>query len=604
MNATTFKLPKLWMWAAPSCVALLLASGVMADDLKDGKAALQGGRFDDAIRSFEKASNQGLAEGRAGVGQVWLKRHQYAKAMEAFQTAQKMDPNLALAYFGQGEALRQQDKCTDAVPLLQKAVDLDRRFPEAQLSLSGCLTQLKRFDEALASANRGLGWGSRWRPKFLVALGNLAATRDSLRDAAIWYTNAVQEAPDDPATHRALGDFYVSRGTFELAFPEFLAAVEKDSTDIDLHFALGRALDRSGSERANEALSEYRWVVAHDPEYSAGQLALGGLLYRAGKADPRRYAEAREPLEKYTTMEPTDGKGWGALGRTYYYLGMKDEALVALDKAEALGDTNKENFRVRARIWTDRKELEKANADYARGGEDMSPEDLMRVAQMLVIQGNVAKAESLYRTLIDVDSTSKMARFALGEVGKLKFRAKDYPTAIATFQRRIALDPENDEAYYYIGLSDKEMGKYPEALEALQKSATGAGATRPERHFWIGILQQQLKDDAAAAVEFQKAVDLDTTCGNQKALAMRQLGYFKLVGKQPADAAHLLEASVQCNAKDFQSWLWLGQSYQNSGNRAKATEAYKQVLELKPNQPEALKGLKSVQGGAKQGGAS
>ena len=600
------KLPNLahrkrWIWVVLSCLAVGVASIAGADDLKDGRAALQTGRLDDAMRSFEKAANQGLAEGRAGVGQVWLKRHQWTKAMEAFQTAQKMDGNLALAYFGQGEALRNEEKCTEAVPLLQKAVDLDRRFPEAQLSLSDCLTQLKRFDEAIASANRGLGWGSRWRPKFLVALGNVAAARDSLRDAAIWYTNAVQEAPDDPATHRALGDFYVKRGTFELAYPEYQSAVARDSTDVDLHFALGRAL--YFGQRYNDALEEYRWVVARDPDYAAGQLALGDLLYRSGKADPRRYLEARAPLEKYTQAEPADGKGWGTLGRTYYFLGMKDEALAAIDKAEQLGDQTKENYRIRARIWTERKDLEKANADYARGGADMAPEDVLRMAQMMVIQKNTAKAESLYRSLVEDDSTTKTAQFALGEMGKIRFREKDYPGAIGLFQRRIALDPANDEAYYYIGLSYKEMGKYPEALEALQKAATGAGESRSDRHFWLGIMNQQLKDEATAAVEFQKAVDLDSTCGSQKALAQRQLGYFKLVGKQAGEAVRLLEQSVQCNDKDFQSWLWLGQSEQNSGNRAKAIDAYKKVLDLKPGQPEALKGLKTLQGAAKQGGA-
>lgn len=597
MNAMNLGVPRLWVWAAMLGLALAIVPASYADDLKDGRAALQAGRLDEAQRLFEKAASQGLAEGRAGVGQVWLKRHQWAKAMEAFQTAQKMDGNLALAYFGQGEVLRNQEKFAEAVPLLQKAVELDRRFPEAQLSLSDCLTQLKRFDEAKASANRGLGWGSRWRPRFLVALGNVSAARDSLRDAAIWYTNAVQEAPNDPATHRALGDFYVKRGTFELAYPEYQAAVEKDSADVDLHFALGRALDYGG--RANDALVEYRWVVARDPEYAGGQLALGSLLYRAGKADPRRYVEAREPLEKYTQLEPSDGKGWGALGRTLYFNGMKDEALAALNKAEQLGDETKENFRIRARIWTERKELEKANADYARGGGDMSPEDTMRMAQMMVIQKNPAKAESLYRSIIEVDSTTKLAQFALGEIGKIRFREKDYPSAIGTFQRRIALDPANDEAYYYIGLSHKEMAKYPEALEALAKAATGTGESKPERHFWLGIMQQQLKDEAAAAAEFQKAVDLDTTCGTQKALALRQLGYFKLVAKQPADAARLLEQSVQCNDKDFQSLVWLGQAYQNSGNRAKAVDSYKRALELKPGQPEAAKGLKSLQGGAK-----
>ena len=156
-------------------LALVVAIGVAwwiapppqaaADELKDGRAALQAGRLDDALRLFEAAAGQGSAEGRAGVGQVWLKRRQYAKAAEAFETAQKMDPLLAWPYFGQGEVQRRQGHCDAAIPLFQKATELDRKFPEAQLALGECLIELKRHDQAVAALTLGLKWGPRWRPR-------------------------------------------------------------------------------------------------------------------------------------------------------------------------------------------------------------------------------------------------------------------------------------------------------------------------------------------------------------------------------------------------------------------------------------------------------
>src|SRR5215471_3116477 len=49
------------------CAGPWAAAPARADDLKDGRAALQAGRYDDAIKSFEKAASQGFAAGRAGV---------------------------------------------------------------------------------------------------------------------------------------------------------------------------------------------------------------------------------------------------------------------------------------------------------------------------------------------------------------------------------------------------------------------------------------------------------------------------------------------------------------------------------------------------------
>lgn len=571
--------------------ALLLGAGSLhADDLKDGRQAFQAGRLDDATRSFEKAANQGYAEGRAGVGQVLLRRRQYEKAMEAFETAQKMDGNLALAYYGQGEVLRKQNKCSEALPLLQKATEIDRRFPDAQLALGDCLVQGGQHEKAVAVLNEGLKWGPKWRPKFLVALGYAELARDSLRDAGIYYTRAREESPEDATPRRALGDFYMKRGTFVLAVPEYQAAIEKDSSDVELRYALGQALFYS--EQYNDALETYRDVVARDPEFPPGQFALGDLYYRSGQADPRRYQEALAPLERYTQLAPGDARGWSVLGRTYARLGKKDEGIQAMDRAEQLGDKSKEMYLIRARLQVERKNWDAAMADYARA--DPAPEDQLRIAQVLVFQNRTAQAESLYNAVVTEDSTSGSAKFALNELGKMRFRAKDYAGAVGALERRIALDPTNDEAYYYIGLSHKEMKQYPEALVALRRAAT-LGDAKADRHFWLGIMLAQVDSAEAAKVELTRAAEMDSAGASKNTgVALRQLGYYKLLDKDYTEAIRMLERAVTINDKDVQAWVWLGQGYQNAGNKSKACEAYNRALAIDPAQPDALRGKKSL----------
>jgi len=569
-----------------------------ADELKDGKAALQAGQLDDAQRLFEKAASQGSAEGRSGVGQVYLKRRQYEKAREAFELAQKMDPLLAWPYFGQGEVLRRADKCAEAVPLYQKATELDRKFPEATLALGECLTELKRTSEAITVLSQGTKWG-KWRPRFLVALGYTELSRDSLRSANVYFTQAREEAPTDPLPRKALGDFYLNkRGIAELAIPEYTAAVALDSSDVELHFALAQGLYMG--QRYNDALTEYKWVVARDPEFPPGQLGLGNLFYLSGPADPRRYIDARGPLEKYTQLMPEDGKGWSLLGRTYFFLRMKDEAATALTKAEQLGAGSKEMYTVMGRLYSDRKEWGKALDAFAKG--DPSARDQLTIAQVWVFQGNPDRADSTYKAIIARDSTSSDARFAMMEMAKLKFRAKDYPGTVEALQRLIALDPKSDEAYYYIGLSYKEMKRYPEALDAFRQAATLADG-KSDRQFWLGVLYAQLDSVPQAKVRLQRSLDLDST-GAFSGVAYRQLGFYALLDKNYGEAIRLLERAVQRSDKDVQAWVWLGQGQQNSGNRQKALESYKKALELDAAQPDALKGIKSLGAGApREGGA-
>jgi tetratricopeptide (TPR) repeat protein len=591
MNATLKTRGAGLAGGAAMLLALVLAHAASADDLKDGRSAFNAGRYDDAARLFEKAASQGSAEGRAGVGQVWLRRRQLGKAMEAFELAQKMDPNLALAYYGQGEVLRRQNKCPEALPLLRKATELDRKFPEAQIALGECYVATQKHQEATEALNRGLNWGPKWRPRFLVALGDAELARDSLRDAGIFYTKAREESPEDPTPRRALGDFYVKRGTFELAVPEYQAAIEKDTSDIELRYKLGQAMFYA--QRYNEALDVWRDVVARDPEFAAGQLSLGDLYYRSGQADARRYHDAKPPLEKYVQLAPEDPRGWSVLGRTLYHLGERDAALAALDKAVSLGDKSKDMHRARFRLFVDRREYDKALAEYALA--DPEPEDQLRMAQVLVIQKQPAQAESLYRALVSQDESGRHGKFALNELGKIRFREKDYPGAIGYFERRNALDPKSDEAYYFIGLSYKEMKETAKAIEAMRQSVALA-PDKPDRHFWLGILYTGVPDSTAEArTALNRAVELDSA-GTSKntGIALRQLGYYDLLAKNWPEAIRKLERAVQIDPNDWQAWLWLAQGYQNSGNRSKACECYRRVLQLKPGQPEAVQGMKAL----------
>jgi tetratricopeptide (TPR) repeat protein len=569
-----------------------LAASVRADDLKDGRVALQENRLEDAIRSFEKAASQGFAEGRAGIGQVRLKQRRFDEALTAFQTAQKMDPNLALPYYGQGEVLRRQEKCAEALPLLSKAVELDRKFPEANLALGDCMVRTGRIDQAIQALNPGLKWGSKWRPRFLVAIGDAEMARDSLRAAASYYTRAREESPEDPIAHAALGNFYLARGTYELAVPELQAAVDLDTSDFELRYGLGRAL--AYTQRYDEAFKRYREVVERAPDFAPAQYALADLYYRwgLGQGDKSKFQDAREPAERYVMLRPDDSKGLALLGRTYFQLGLKDSALALMNRAEAKGEKNKEMYTMRARIQVERKDWDRALADYALG--DPQPEDLLRLAQVHANRGNVAAAESLYTSMIAADSTSWTAKFALNEMGKMAYRQKDYPRAIGLFERRISLDPNNDEAYYYLGLSLKEQKRYPEAIAALRKS-TELGPAKYDRWFWFGMVSAEGDSVPTAKSALSKAVELDTAGTNRNSgFAYRQLGYYSLLSKENEEATRLLERSVAIIPQDEQAWVWLAQGYHNAGNKSRACEAYDRALAINPKGAVALNGRKTL----------
>ena len=116
-------------------IALALACGAALAGVRDGDRAFEAGRHEEALRYYEAAARSGSAEAQAGIGRVRLAQLRLDDALQAFRRAHELDPALALAWWGEGEALKRQGKCADAVPRFEKATSLDRKFPQAQLSL-------------------------------------------------------------------------------------------------------------------------------------------------------------------------------------------------------------------------------------------------------------------------------------------------------------------------------------------------------------------------------------------------------------------------------------------------------------------------------------
>ncbi len=571
----------------------LVPRPVHGDSVRDGDRALRAGRLEDAMRYYERGAAAGQAAGQAGVGRVWLRRGRLEKALEAFQRAQAMDADLAAAHYGQGEVLRRQGKCETAIPFFARATELDRRFPEAQLGLGNCLVAVGQYERGIAALDKGLRWGKEWRPRFLAARGAAWAAQDSLRAAGIDFTLAREEAPRDAAIRKAVGEFYMGRGTWALAVPELRVAVVLDSTDAEARYLLARALFYD--ERYDEALVEYRQLRERAPDYAPGLLGLGDLLHRAGAADPSRYVEARGPLQDYVRLEPSDPRGWSLLGRTLYRLGVRDSALDVMRRAEELGDTNDDLHSTLARAYAERGEWDQSLASFERGRP--GPPDYPLLAQIYEVTGHPAQADSVYGLMLGADTTSATAAFAFNQRAKLRFRGKDFVAADSLFGRALALDPGIGEAWFYRGLTLRESGREREALAAMRRAAA-IDSTSADRFFWLGALADGQGQAAEAERAFRRSLAIDST-GTLAATCYRQLGYGHLLKKRWKAAIPFLEQAVALAPQDAQAWLWLAQGSQNAGDRQRAAECYRRVIAIEPGNTEAARGLRTLSGTAR-----
>jgi len=221
-------------------VALVAASPrvARADDLKEGRSSSRPASST-RRRSRSRRRDPGFAEGRAGVGQVQLKRRQYGKAMESFQTAQKMDAGLAVAYWVRrgaappGEVLR-------GAAMLQRATELDRKFPEAQLAYGDCLVKTKAARQGGRGAVRGPQVGAQWRPGswWRSATPRWSATRCVTPESTS--RAPAKRRPPTPRRGERSGTS-TSSAARSSGRAGVRASLAMDTSDVELRYGLGRA---------------------------------------------------------------------------------------------------------------------------------------------------------------------------------------------------------------------------------------------------------------------------------------------------------------------------------------------------------------------------
>lgn len=298
-------------------------------------------------------------------------------AVAALRKAAELKPDEADIQYRLGVALLDGEKFADALPPLQRAVELAPRVPRYRTPLATCLGRLGQGTKAMdalrgfaalgpsadeaalavkaaraltdpfrdlpqparADLEQALGYLSRDAPGLAVppleallqkmpdlaaahALLGLAQARlDEGGRAATELKRAAELAPGLPQPHAYLAELYAAKDRPELAAQEYLAALERDPLDPDTLRRLGMLR----LERGGDALEPLGAAAALAPADDALQLLLARAEIAAGRTGP-----ARDRLERLSERRPDDAEVLFRLALLLY-----DERTRAADPARA-----------------------------------------------------------------------------------------------------------------------------------------------------------------------------------------------------------------------------------------------------------------------------
>ena len=368
-----------------------------------------------------------------------------SEAIEEYKTYIKAFPNDANAYKNLGMVYKRQGEIDLALFNVEKAYTLDPSDLDIKKELALCYHQKQDYINALKFYNMVLANN----PDNYELLANKALTLHAMNNyvAAIdLYKQLLEKKPNErlqsnlaSATIAYAYDLY-DKKDYGQAILYFEDAIELNPKESSAYFGYAQANDKMGCY--NVALENYRKAVSLSPANLEYNTALSMFM------TSHKMQEAKDAAEN----------------------GVKEEIASNNVNAEKIELTSTEMTLTYENLVKDGDEAYKKQQynealDYYTKAVIYAPQDkitMLKIANIYKLTGNNTKALSFYDKLIAIDKENPDAYFNKGLV---LANQKNYDDAIKCFERVIQISPDYPYAYYSLGMSYEQKGDTGKALE-------------------------------------------------------------------------------------------------------------------------------------------
>ncbi len=343
------------------------------------------------------------------------------------------------------------------------------------------------------------------------------------------------------------------------AVSEYKQALEADPESLFLRIELAELYWRV--RRVGEAVREAEAVLKVNPDYEDAHRLLARIYWNnLGEAQGEKLAreslrKAIEHLEALTHINPSDAESWVVLGRLYKLNNQGAKAEEAFKKVLTSDPNSRNALSNLVQLYLDQGEYDQAIEAIKRIPEGETDAALLGMLGFAYSQSrDFASAVATYEKALAQDADNQEIRRAYAEA--LKDSGKT-AAARKELEKIIKADPEDGSTYLRLALLDRQEGRFDQARHELER----AKSLMPDN----------------VEVRYQQA-QLEETLGNLDKAAQLLQALAKQAEK-PEGQYKLAEAN---NRAIFLERL--GQVYRSQEKFDQAIEAFKQVVTLGRNQ--------------------
>jgi tetratricopeptide (TPR) repeat protein len=448
-----------------------------------------------------------------------------------------------------------------------------------------------------------------------------------------------------PTTDNAvvLGSWYASRNQFDCAVATFRRALKTDPKSAQLHYLTGLAL--LGGRHPAEAVPEIEESARLEPEVMKPHLLLASIYHEAGKEEAAEQQWHLALKIDPSSEQALEGLSGALLERQAYpdvIMLLRDAPRtepLAINLSHAFGELGSLNdaetvLKEALQLHPESIALTKAmtvvlvrmhrNADAIKLVKDTAakyPNDVdeqIELFRVLVLLSEFEQARQMEpKLLAERPHDSEVLYLS----GKLENAEGNPDQALVHLQESVAIDPNNNDSRYILGVVQVQLHQWKEAKENLEK-AIELEIPLPEVHFELAKALRGLGETDRAAQEMKtyqeqkKSRDARMAAESAVALADKDMKigktdealakYREAIASVPNDAAYhyklsvalrksgdvegeqvQLEEAVKLDPKLAAAQNELGYLLSRSGDAKAAVEHFRLAVQSAPAWPEA-----------------
>ncbi|MBC7899219.1 MAG: tetratricopeptide repeat protein [Saprospiraceae bacterium] len=436
----------------------------------------------------------------AGVGEYYMDRDDYNRAIDFFREASTMDKKNTRASLGLSEALALKgnellvsDNVDFAKAIFEDALKYNPKNAPAFFGLGELYSGKNQESEAVKNYELALANDSALT-EIYVPLGVLYYQQGEIAKADTLLTKALAVSPDDAQTQYFLGLIRYTQNRNQDALTAFTKAKSADPKYAEAFYQSGETLTRLNNSR--DAVADYKQATILKPAYFEAWLGLGSANYELGN-----YAEALIAYKEAVRLKNNNAEAFENLADANRQLNNYNDAESAYNLANIFivknADYNKQDaadiyskaaFMIAKQCEIDKRRgapcrwetaishLEKAtvlsqnSVDYANLGwayYNWARQDIDRKyndaakPKLLKAKENLQKAAA---------SNPKFIEGPLLNLGMALTDMGDYAGAVEALTRVVQKEPKWAFALNELGLAYRKQNKLKEAAEQFKKA--------------------------------------------------------------------------------------------------------------------------------------